>query len=63
MGTLLLIVSPDTFGAPEKIDSDPAIVCSYNMIKRRMQGGDPNYRTTSSQHLLAAAEASEIQLS
>ena len=24
-----------------------------------MQGGDPSYRTTSGQHLLAAAEASE----
>lgn len=32
---------------------------SYNMIKKQMQGGDPNYRTSSGQHLLAAAEASE----
>ena len=30
----------------------------YNMIKKQMQGDDPTYRTTSSQHLLAAAEAS-----
>ena len=28
------------------------------MIKKRMQHGDPDYRTTSSQHLHAAAEAS-----
>ena len=32
---------------------------SYNMIKKQMQGGDPSYRTSSGQHLLAAAEASE----
>ncbi|KAK8854469.1 hypothetical protein IAR55_003207 [Kwoniella newhampshirensis] len=32
----------------------------YNMIKKNMQGSDPNYRTTSGQHLLAAAEASAI---
>ncbi|WVQ83724.1 hypothetical protein IAT38_005868 [Cryptococcus sp. DSM 104549] len=32
----------------------------YNMIKKQMQGGDPSYRTTSGQHLLAAAEASAI---
>ncbi|OCF57842.1 solute carrier family 25 (mitochondrial folate transporter), member 32 [Kwoniella mangroviensis CBS 10435] len=32
----------------------------YNMIKKQMQGGDPNYRTTSGQHLLAAAEASAV---
>jgi solute carrier family 25 folate transporter 32 len=29
------------------------------MIKKQMQHGDPNYQTTSGQHLLAAAEASE----
>jgi solute carrier family 25 folate transporter 32 len=29
------------------------------MIKKQMQGGDPSYRTSSGQHLLAAAEASE----
>jgi hypothetical protein len=34
---------------------------SYNMIKKNMQGGDPNYRTSSGQHLIAAAEASELQ--
>lgn len=33
--------------------------CSYNMIKKQMQGGDPSYRTSGEQHLLAAAEASE----
>ncbi|KIR27762.1 solute carrier family 25 (mitochondrial folate transporter), member 32 [Cryptococcus deuterogattii 99/473] len=32
----------------------------YNMIKKQMQGGDPSYRTSSGQHLLAAAEASAI---
>ncbi|WVQ95278.1 hypothetical protein IAU59_002373 [Kwoniella sp. CBS 9459] len=32
----------------------------YNMIKKQMQGGDPNYRTSSGQHLLAAAEASAV---
>ncbi|KAJ9118153.1 hypothetical protein QFC22_004056 [Naganishia vaughanmartiniae] len=32
----------------------------YNMIKKQMQGTDPTYQTTSSQHLLAAAEASAI---
>lgn len=32
---------------------------SYNMIKKRMQGDNPNYRTSSGQHLLAAAEASK----
>ncbi|BEI85843.1 hypothetical protein CcaverHIS002_0601300 [Cutaneotrichosporon cavernicola] len=32
----------------------------YNMIKQQMQGGDPTYRTTGGQHLLAAAEASAI---
>jgi hypothetical protein len=31
------------------------------MIKKNMQGGDPNYRTSSGQHLIAAAEASESQ--
>lgn len=30
------------------------------MIKMNMQGGDPNYRTSAGQHLLAAAEASAI---
>ena len=30
------------------------------MIKKQFQGGDPNYTTTSGQHLLAAAEASAI---
>ncbi len=34
---------------------------SYNMIKKRKQGGDPTYQTTSGQHLLAAAEASESE--
>lgn len=29
------------------------------MIKKQMQGDDPTYRTSSGQHLLAAAEASE----
>ena len=33
---------------------------SYNMIKKQMQGGDPTYRTSAGQHLLAAAEASTI---
>ncbi|TXT15614.1 hypothetical protein VHUM_00117 [Vanrija humicola] len=32
----------------------------YNMIKKQMQGGDPTYRTSAGQHLLAAAEASAI---
>ncbi|ODN77397.1 hypothetical protein L202_04581 [Cryptococcus amylolentus CBS 6039] len=32
----------------------------YNMIKKEMQGGDPAYKTSSGQHLLAAAEASAI---
>ncbi|KAL7422602.1 mitochondrial FAD carrier protein flx1 [Cryptotrichosporon argae] len=32
----------------------------YNTIKKRMQGGDPAYRTSAGQHLLAAAEASAI---
>ncbi|KAJ9099745.1 hypothetical protein QFC21_003743 [Naganishia friedmannii] len=32
----------------------------YNMIKKQMQGSDPTYQTSSSQHLLAAAEASAI---
>ncbi|RXK36440.1 solute carrier family 25 (mitochondrial folate transporter), member 32 [Tremella mesenterica] len=32
----------------------------YNMIKKQMQHGDPTYRTTSGQHLLAAAEASAV---
>jgi len=31
---------------------------SYNILKKQMQGGDPNYQTSPSQHLLAAAEAS-----
>jgi hypothetical protein len=31
---------------------------SYNILKKQMQGGDPNYVTSPSQHLLAAAEAS-----
>jgi hypothetical protein len=35
------------------------LTISYNMIKKQMQGGDPSYRTSSGQHLLAAAEASE----
>jgi hypothetical protein len=35
------------------------LTTSYNMIKKQMQGGDPSYRTSSGQHLLAAAEASE----
>jgi solute carrier family 25 folate transporter 32 len=30
------------------------------MIKKQMQGGDPTYRTSAGQHLLAAAEASAI---
>lgn len=30
------------------------------MIKKQMQGGDPTYRTSAGQHLLAAAEASTI---
>jgi solute carrier family 25 folate transporter 32 len=30
------------------------------MIKKQMQGTDPAYQTTSSQHLLAAAEASAV---
>jgi solute carrier family 25 folate transporter 32 len=30
------------------------------MIKKQMQGDDPTYRTSSGQHLLAAAEASEF---
>lgn len=30
------------------------------MIKKQMQGNDPTYQTTSSQHLLAAAEASAV---
>lgn len=30
------------------------------MIKKQMQGGDPTYVTSSGQHLLAAAEASEL---
>lgn len=30
------------------------------MIKKEMQGGDPEYRTSAGQHLLAAAEASAI---
>lgn len=30
------------------------------MIKKQMQGGDPAYRTSAGQHLLAAAEASTI---
>ena len=33
------------------------------MIKKQMQGGDPSYRTSSGQHLLAAAEASESDAS
>lgn len=33
----------------------------YNMIKKQMQGDDPTYRTSSGQHLLAAAEASEFK--
>jgi hypothetical protein len=33
---------------------------SYNLIKKQMQGSDPTYQTTSSQHLLAAAEASAV---
>jgi hypothetical protein len=32
---------------------------SYNILKKQMQGGDPNYVTSPSQHLLAAAEASQ----
>ena len=32
------------------------------MIKKQMQGDDPTYRTTSKQHLLAAAEASKLPL-
>ncbi|KAG7575421.1 hypothetical protein FFLO_00240 [Filobasidium floriforme] len=32
----------------------------YNILKKQMQGGDPNYVTSPSQHLLAAAEASAI---
>ncbi|KAI5452538.1 mitochondrial FAD carrier protein flx1 [Naganishia albida] len=32
----------------------------YNLIKKQMQGSDPSYQTTSSQHLLAAAEASAV---
>ncbi|KAJ9116036.1 hypothetical protein QFC20_000705 [Naganishia adeliensis] len=32
----------------------------YNLIKKQMQGSDPTYQTTSSQHLLAAAEASAV---
>lgn len=35
-------------------------VNSYNMIKKHMQGGDPTYRTSAGQHLLAAAEASTV---
>jgi solute carrier family 25 folate transporter 32 len=35
---------------------------SYNMIKKQMQLRDPNGKTTSGQHLLAAAEASEWAL-
>jgi hypothetical protein len=36
---------------------------SYNILKKQMQGGDPNYVTSPSQHLLAAAEASESNAS
>lgn len=39
----------------------PVTCCSYNMIKKQMQGGDPTYVTSSGQHLLAAAEASEYR--
>lgn len=37
-----------------------ALTGSYHMIKKEMQGGDPTYRTSAGQHLLAAAEASAI---
>jgi solute carrier family 25 folate transporter 32 len=36
------------------------LTLSYNSIKKQMQGGDPDYRTSAGQHLLAAAEASAI---
>jgi hypothetical protein len=36
---------------------------SYNILKKQMQGGDPNYVTSPSQHLLAAAEASQSNAS
>ncbi|TYJ52146.1 hypothetical protein B9479_007271 [Cryptococcus floricola] len=39
---------------------DYIFFCVYNMIKKEMQGGDPAYKTSSGQHLLAAAEASAI---
>jgi hypothetical protein len=36
----------------------PLRVHSYQEIKRRKQGGDPQVRLTATQHLLSAAEAS-----
>jgi solute carrier family 25 folate transporter 32 len=39
---------------------DAELTDSYNMIKKDMQSRHPERRTSSSQHLLAAAEASAI---
>lgn len=38
-------------------------LCSYQEIKRRKQGGDPDVRLSATQHLLSAAEASTSRTS
>jgi len=53
------IISSSNFISKPFIVKKEKLTISYNMIKKQMQGGDPSYRTSSGQHLLAAAEASE----
>lgn len=62
LGIIFLVVSPAPSCTSTTKTSNrgrDTLTISYNMIKKQMQGGDPNYRTSSGQHLLAAAEASE----
>jgi len=54
------IISSSNFSMKPFIVKKEKLTISYNMIKKQMQGGDPSYRTSSGQHLLAAAEASEF---
>jgi hypothetical protein len=65
LGIVFLVVS--TLHINNRLDrrakrrKDLSLMPSYNMIKKQMQGGDPSYRTSSGQHLLAAAEASQSE--
>ena len=61
LGIIFLVVSSiPSFNLLEDVHlGREKLTISYNMIKKQMQGGDPSYRTSSGQHLLAAAEASE----